>query len=465
MVTFYGAGEKTSGLNVEGKLGKVLGKQENVLVVKASERDAVLQEIDARIARVERYDPETGQELRALRQNVRDVFNKGQDPGDEIMDQLYFLSPQTRELVEKLSSSYEKVVTPDDFKQIASIMSEYLASEVPILKDFTRFFGRLAQDFIGSAKPSDSDFDWKSIAKTALLGDRKKGYTLPDSVSRVLGLKAGEPVSEKVLRRFGFWQPNGNLADLIYGVEAPDRRRRGTTLFKTEIGVDPVKLTLTELEVFYANDLPKSWTNIPWVNFDGKVLEQNYTQSFEERLRYKDKSGEWMTNILHIPQKTEATWWEQVLNKTGKINDIADATRARTAYAVNGNHSNDAVIVKRFHLWGRKNNVPTSTIHDAFFTNIGDMQRGRDALREIYADLVGKQSVKATLDELRARGMPKELYDKYLEEAQELGIIPVAGKSKVGGRVITEEDILKAEDILQEINNEFKEDRGWYGVG
>lgn len=462
MVTFYGAGERTGMLNVEGKLGKILDKQEAVLVVKASDRDAVLQEIDARIARVERYDPETALELRALRQDVRDIFNKGQDPGDEIMDQLYFLSPQTRELVEKMSGDYEKVVTPDDFKQIASIMSEYLAEEVPILKDFTKFFGRLAQDFLQNAKPSKSDFDWKSIAKTALLGKKKKGYVLPDNVSRILGVKAGEPVSEKVLKRFGFWTPNGTLADIIYGVDSPEFRRTGAKYFKTELA--QVK-TLTELEVFYANKLPKSWTSVPWVNFDGKVLEQVFTQSFEERLRYKNKDGEWITNILHVPQKTEATWWEQVINKSGKINDIADATRARTAYAVNGNHSNDAVIVKRFHLWGKSKGIKTSTIHDAFFTNIGDMQPGRDALKGIYAELVSRQSVKATLDELRARGLPKELYDQYLQEAIDSGIIPVAGKSVVGGKVITEEDILKAEDILEEIENDFKNDRGWYGVG
>ena len=39
---------------------------------------------------------------------------------------------------------------------------------------------------------------------------------------------------------------------------------------------------------------------------------------------------------------------------------------------MNGNHSNDAVIVKRYHLWGRKNNIPTSTIHDAFFANTAE---------------------------------------------------------------------------------------------
>ena len=160
MVTFYGAGERTGILNVEGKLSKVLGKDSGTLVVKASDRDVVLEEISARAARYERFDPDTANELKALRADVRDIFNKGLDPGDDILDQLYFLEPKTRELVEKMSASYERVVTPNDFKQIAMIMSDHLREQVPILKDFTRFFGRLAEDYLKNAKPKEAAFDW-----------------------------------------------------------------------------------------------------------------------------------------------------------------------------------------------------------------------------------------------------------------------------------------------------------------
>ena len=461
MVTFYGAGERTGALNVEGKLSKILGKEENVLVVKAADRETVLNEISARIARYEKFDPETAEELKQLRNNVRDIFNKGIDPGDEILDQLYFLDPKTKDLVEKMSHSYEKVITPNDFKEIAKIMSEYLGEQVPILKDFTRYFGRLSEEFLANAKPSNSDFDWKTIAKTALLGSKKKGYTLPDRVSEILGIKAGEAFSEKVFKRFGFWKPNDTLYNILYGVEAPADRRTGAKYFKVEIA--QLK-TLNEVEVFYANKLPKKWTNVPWVNFDGKIIEQNFTQTFEERLVYKDKYGNWTTNILQVPQKTEATWWEQVINKSGKINDIADLTRARTAFAVNGNHSNDAVIVKKFHLWGRKNKVPTSTVHDAFFTNTTDMLKSRNALREIYAETLDNNVVMMTLNEMKSRGLPKEIYDKYLEEAIEKGLIPIPGKSKIGGRIIAEKDILKKEDILKEVPSNFESDYGWYGV-
>ncbi len=461
-------------MNVEGKLSKVLDKQGNTLVVKAADRDKVLNEISARVARYEKFDMDTADELRALREDVKDVFNKGLDPGDDILEQLYFLDPETRQLVEKMTKSYDRVVTPSDFKQIANIMSDHLAEQVPILKDFTRFFGRLAEEFLTNAKPSNSDFDWKLIAKTAIRGSRKKGYVLPDRVSELLGIKAGEPVSEKLLRRIGGWNPDSNLADLLYGVKAPDNRRTGAKYLKTEVFVPSVDLknlafggekTLTELSVFYANKLPKSWTNVPWVNFDGKIIEQNFTQSFEQRLVYRDKDGNWVNNIIQVPQKTESSWWDQVANKSGKINDIADATKARTAFAVNGNHSNDAVIVKQFHLWGKANGVPTSTIHDAFFANAAEMLKARKALREIYAKTLSRNVIKATLDEMKARGLPKEIYDRYLEEAIEKGLIPVPGKSRVGGKILKESDILTEEDILSPVPDDFKTDYGWYGVG
>jgi hypothetical protein len=70
-----------------------------------------------------------------------------------------------------------------------------------------------------------------------------------------------------------------------------------------------------------------------------------------------------------------------------------------------------------------------------------------------------------TLDEMRKRGLPKELYDKYLNEAIESGLIPVAGRSKIGNKIIKESDILKVDDVLKEVPSNFDDDYGWYGVG
>jgi hypothetical protein len=474
MVTLYGAGERTGILNVEGKLAKALEKDADTLVVRAVERDAVLNEISARIARYEKWNPEFADELRQLRVDVKDVFNKGQAPGADIIEQLYFLDDSTKLVLDKLTKSYTKVVTPDDFKNIAKIMSAHMAEEVPILKTFTRFLGRLAQDYLTYSKPSRSDFDWISILKTTLRGSKKKGYVLPNSVSTALGLKPGEPVSEKLLSRLGVWKPGGTLDEIINGVTTPDKRRIGSKYFKFSVKIPDINIKkgtfgkevkLSEIELFTANKLPKSWTNVPSINFDGKIIEQNFTQLFEERLAYKDKFGNWTNNIVQVPQKTEMDWWDQAVNSQGKINDIADATKARTAYGVNSNHSNDATIVKNFHLWGKSKKIMTSSIHDAFFANAQHMLEAREALREIFAKTLESNVIKKTLDEMLARGLPKELYEAYLKEAIETGLIPVPGVSMIGGRVITEDDILKKIDILKKLPTDFKEDLGWYGVG
>jgi hypothetical protein len=448
-------------LNVEGKLAKILDT-DDVLVVKAADRNMVLDQISARAARYKKFDVETYNELMNLRKEIRDIFNKGQAPGSDLMEDLYFLDQAGKDVLEKMSRNYERIVTPQDFNSIAKIMSEHLAEQVPILKSFTRFYGRLAEDFLSNAKPSDSAMDWKSLVKLNIFG--KKGYQhkLPDRVNEALGIPPGKPVSETFLRRLGIWQEKGILSDILLGAQAPDRRVTGRVFFKVEI----LKLkTLLKLELFTANKLPKKWTNVPSVNFDGHVLEQTFTQKFEERLTYRDEEGNWVINILNVPQKTEATWWEQAINKSGAIYDIADTTRARTAFGVNANHSNDAVLVKKFHQWGRKAKVATSTIHDAFFTNAGEMLKARKAMQGIYKEALQRNVIKETLDEMLARGFPKKLYKQYLNEAEELGLIPVPGKSTLDGKLMTEDDILKLEDFVDDISEEFNDNKYWYGVG
>ena len=362
-------------LNVEGKLAKVLEKDSGRLVIKASERDSILDQISARAARYRDLDPETYDELMQLRKDVRDIFNKGLSPGDDIMDQLYFLDPKTRDFVEKLSRQYTSVVTPDDFKQIASIMSEYMGEEVPILKDFTRFFGRLAQDFVQTAKPSSAAFDWKTIAGETVRGSRYMGKKLPRPLALALGLNPDRPFKEEILKRFDWYNPNSTWSDLLFGMRKADFRRTGAkksylefeypTLKFNNLGVTTGGESVKTFEWSFGTtgNLPKDWTQIPWVNFDGKIIEQKFTQSFEERLRYRAADGSWVTNIVQVSQKTDPSCWEEVLDKNGKINEIVDATKARTSYPVSANHSNDATLVKRFHLWGSKNNITTSTIN------------------------------------------------------------------------------------------------------
>jgi hypothetical protein len=417
------------------------------------------------MARYESFDQDTYKELKALRQDVKDVFNKGLNPGDDLMEQLYFLDPKSRDYVEKMTRAYTQVVTPDDFKQIASIMSGYLRQQVPILTEFTKYYGRLGEAYMKNAKPKAAAFDYNALMQTAIRGAQNKGSrpskTVPKWLLSILSIK-DESIKQQLLRKIPGYVPGSTLSKIVEGVPVPTRRRTGTKIGGVSLFSEDI---VKGIEVGIPNKLDKSWTNLPAVNFDRKVLEQNYTQVFEEKLSYKDKDGKWITNILQVPQKTDPTWWEQFRNKDGKINDIADASRARTAYGVSSNHSNDAVLVKRHHLWGLKNGIPTSTIHDAFMGNAQHMIASRSGLRQIYAGAVDTQTLKWTLDEMLARGFPKELYDQYLEEAEMLGIIPVAGKSIVGGKVLRAEDILKRSDVLKPIKNDFKDNYSFYGIG
>lgn len=460
MVRLYGAGERTGILAVESKLGKVLGK-EGVLVVKAADRDAVLSEISARMAKYETLDPEMYKELKALRSDVKDIFNKGLQPGDDVMEQLYFLDPKTRDLVEKMTREYDNVVTPDDFKAIADIMTSHLARQVPILTDFSKFYGRLGEQYMLHAKPSSSAIDTSTLLRTLIFDSKSNGKKLPRWLSRTLAIK-DESIKQQILRRIPGYVPDSLLSNVVEGVPAATRRRTGFKIGKYSLLGEDIT---PGIEVGISNSLDKSWTNIPAVNFDRKILEQNFTQVFEEKLAYKDADGKWVTNILQVPQKTSGDWWDEFRNRPNKINDIADAGRARTAYGVNSNHANDAVIVKRYHLWGKKAGIPTSTVHDAFFQNAQHMVAGRDALRVIYADASETQTLKWTLDEMLARGLPREIYDAYLEEAELTGLIPVAGKSRVGGVLLKESDILKKSDILKPVKHGFNNNYSFYGIG
>ncbi len=92
------------------------------------------------------------------------------------------------------------------------------------------------------------------------------------------------------------------------------------------------------------------------------------------------------------------------------------------------------------------------------------MLTSRRALREIYANAVETQTIKATLDEMLARGLPKEVYDRYLNEAIDTGLIPIAGRSIINGHIVTKEDILTKADILKEVREKFDSNRYFYGI-
>jgi hypothetical protein len=176
--------------------------------------------------------------------------------------------------------------------------------------------------------------------------------------------------------------------------------------------------------------------DIPWVTFDNKTLYQRYRPVVEERIEFTDPvTGRKVYNVY----KDSMT--------DGKFKGRSSITGARTGYGVNGNHSNDAAIVRKFHLWGKKNEVSTATIHDAFFVNVGEAAGAKNALRHLYADAVESETILKTLNAMRKEGLSDEAYQRLLKKAVEDGLIVKDG--------------LTAEDILAPI----PVGESWYGIG
>jgi len=184
----------------------------------------------------------------------------------------------------------------------------------------------------------------------------------------------------------------------------------------------------------YINDTGK--VDIPWVTFDGKVMTQRYRPTIEQRIEFTDPvTGRRVYNVY----KDSVT--------DGKFKGRSSIIDARTGYGVNGNHSNDAAIVRQFHLWGKNNDVKTATIHDAFFVNVGEATQAKDALRVLYADAVESNTVLNTLKAMRKQGLSDKAYYKLLAQAKKDGLIVENG--------------LTAKDILSPI----PVGESWYGIG
>jgi len=186
----------------------------------------------------------------------------------------------------------------------------------------------------------------------------------------------------------------------------------------------------------YVND--SNSTDIPWVTFDGKVLKQTgYRTNVQERITFTDPvTGRKVSNIYETVAEDST-----LLGK-------ASIQKARIGAGVNGNHMNDATIVRQFHLWGKKNNVQTASIHDAFFTNIGQARTAKNALRRIYANALDGDTIKKTLRQMRKEGLSRKNYNSLLKQAKELGLIDAP-------------DRITRKEILAPIAT----GEAWYGVG
>jgi len=177
--------------------------------------------------------------------------------------------------------------------------------------------------------------------------------------------------------------------------------------------------------------------DIPWVTFDGKKMVQRYRVKEQTRIDFTDPvTGKKVFNIY------------EEASPDGTLMSQASIQDASIGLGVNGNHSNDAAIVRQFHLWGKKNNVDTGTIHDAFFSNLGEAVPAKSALRQIYSDALKQGTIKQTLAEMRKSGMSRATYNKYLRRAKEDGLIDPDNK-------ITPKELLEP----------IRKGNDWYGIG
>jgi SPP1 gp7 family putative phage head morphogenesis protein len=177
--------------------------------------------------------------------------------------------------------------------------------------------------------------------------------------------------------------------------------------------------------------------DVPWVTFDGKTLYQRYRPKIQTSIEFFDKEAGRMVRNIYEDRAEDAS----LLGKSSLM-------RAGIGMGVNGNHMNDATIVRRFHLWGRKNGVETATIHDAFFTNIGLAAKSKAALREIYADALEGDTIEKTLLALKTEGLSNKTYKQLRQKAIEDGLINPRNK-------ITRKDILAP----------IPKGMDWYGIG
>ena len=177
--------------------------------------------------------------------------------------------------------------------------------------------------------------------------------------------------------------------------------------------------------------------DIPWITFDGKRMTQRYRVKEQARIDFTDPvTGQKVFNIYEAP------------SVDGKLMSQASIQDASIGLGVNGNHSNDASIVRQFHLWGRKNKVATGTIHDAFFSNLGEAVPAKWALRQIYADSLKNGTIPQTLKAMRKSGMSRATYNKYLQRAKADGLINPDNK-------ITPKELLET----------IRDGNDWYGIG
>ena len=153
-------------------------------------------------------------------------------------------------------------------------------------------------------------------------------------------------------------------------------------------------------------------TEISWRTFDGKRFKQIYRPKVQSEIRFYDPhTKRYVKNIY------------QKVDKSGKLKGAFQVGDVRLGYGVNGTHANDASVVRQFHLWGRRNDVDTATIHDAVFTPITMSEPSRVELLKIYSRFRDDDNLFKNLKLARRQGLSKASYEEFLEQAKRTGLL------------------------------------------
>ena len=275
----------------------------------------------------------------------------------------------------------------------------------------------------------------RDIKKNVVLAS-KEGRTIKDSLYETARSEFRDGVKNSEEMHTFLAKLNDETGELI-----------GTRLFEKISKIMSRKLEeevpVTGKFIKFWKDIAKDYVaesgsvDIPWVTFDNKTMMQRYRVKEQTRIDFTDPiTGQKVFNIYEAP------------SADGKLLSSQSIQDAAIGLGVNGNHSNDAVLVRKFHLWGKKNKVDTGTIHDAFFTNLGEAVNAKSALRQIYADALEEGTIHKTLKAMRESGLSRATYNKYLQRAYDDGLINPVNK-------ITPKELLEP----------FRDGNDWYGIG
>jgi SPP1 gp7 family putative phage head morphogenesis protein len=319
MISFYGAGQTGVTARVADELSKIL-KKRDVLVTSNKDFLTIRKLVDNKIKEAKALGADdVVADLESLKLELKEMINSPDFDGSDLLVQAAELHPDLEDFVTKYTDRRGPQIGPQQFKEIAAIMSEKLSERSPQATQFIKFWKLVGDDFAKTTKKVD----------------------------------------------------------------------------------------------------------IPWVTFDGKKLMQRYRPKLQYEARFFDPvSKRYVRNIYQMSAP------EGALLGKASIGDV------RLGLGVNGNHANDATLVRGYHLWGRKNGFQTNTIHDAMFMNVNELDQGIQGMYEVYARALEFDNLKATLDAMLEAGLPKDRYDFWLSEAERLGL---------------REHGFTAEEILQEI--------------